>query len=183
MALYFADRPVKDYVDGLLIGTQDLDIPAGEPEYWRHIYMDVPAGITMIDIFPHMHDVGSKVLAIASLPDGSTIPLIRIEDWDFRWQNVYVYRKPIHLPKGSRIDAWFAFDNSADNPANPNVPPQSMKWGWQSTEEMAELWITILHDDWSKRDALIKASWGPWMRPAKSTPPPEDLLDKSSAVQ
>lgn len=172
LALYFADEPVERYIDGLVIGTQDLEIPAGEASYWRHVHMEVPAGFTLIDIFPHMHYIGSEVVAMATLPDGETLPLLRISDWDFRWQNVYVYRKPLHLPAGSRIDAWFAFDNSDDNPANPNAPAAPVTWGWQTTDEMAEIWMTIVHDDWADRDALVEASWAPWLRPAGSSEPP-----------
>ena len=172
MALYFADKPVENYIDGLVIGTQDLHIPAGEASYRRHVHMDVPAGFTLIDLFPHMHYIGTEVVATATLPDGAKLPLIRIADWDFRWQNVYVYRKPVHLPAGSRIDVWFAFDNSDDNPANPNSPAAPVKWGWQTEDEMAELWMTIVHDDWADRDALVEASWQPWLRSAGSSAPP-----------
>ena len=182
MALYFADKPVDRYIDGLVIGTQDLQIPAGDSDYWRHVYMDVPAGFTLIDVFPHMHYIGTDVVATATLPGGTKLPLIRIGDWDFRWQNVYVYRKPVHLPAGSRIDVWFAFDNSDNNPANPNAPAAPVKWGWQTTDEMAEIWMTIVHDDWADRDALVKASWGPWIRPAESSEPPPPAPDQSSSI-
>ncbi len=181
MALYFADEPVESYIDGLVIGTQDLQIPAGETSYWRHIHMDVPAGFKLIDITPHMHYIGTQVVATATLPDGAKLPLIRIADWDFRWQNVYVYRAPVYLPAGSRIDVWFAFDNSDDNPANPNSPAAPVTWGWQTNDEMAEIWMTVVHDDWADRDALVEASWGPWLRPAGSSEPPPPLPGQSAS--
>ncbi len=182
IALYFADKPVDDYIDGLVIGTQDLEIPAGESSYWRHIHMDVPAGFTLVDVSPHMHYIGTEVVATATLPDGTKLPLIRIADWDFRWQNVYAFREPVYLPAGSRIDVWFAFDNSDGNPANPNYPAKPVIWGWQTTDEMAEVWMTIVHDDWADRDALLNASWGPWLRPAGSSEPPSPLLEQSSSL-
>ena len=75
----------------------------------------------MVDVSPHMHYLGKSVEVTATLPDGSDRPLIRIDDWDFRWQGAYFYRRPVALPAGSRIDAYFRFDNSDENPFNPSA--------------------------------------------------------------
>ena len=98
IALYFAREPVTEYVDGVVAGTQDLAIPAGEADYWRRFSMDVPAGLTLTDVTPHMHFLGREFIALATLPDGREAPLIRIADWDFRWQNTFVYREPVRSP-------------------------------------------------------------------------------------
>jgi hypothetical protein len=74
--------------------------------------------------------------ATATLPDGSTKPLLWIKDWDFNWQDRYTYREPVVLPKGTRIDVTISYDNSADNPQNPHDPPRRVMWGVQSTQEM-----------------------------------------------
>ncbi len=74
--------------------------------------------------------------ATATLPDGSTRPLLWIRDWDFNWQDTYVYKKPFTLPKGTRLDATISYDNSADNPRNPITPPRRALWGEQSFDEM-----------------------------------------------
>ena len=55
----------------------------------------------------------------AHLPDGSTVPLIWIKDWDFNWQGAYTYASPVKLPKGTRIDLEYTYDNSEKNPRNP----------------------------------------------------------------
>ena len=93
VGLHFAREPVSRYVDGVVIGTQDLRIPPGEENYWRRFWMNVPSGMTLTDVTPHMHFLGREFIAIATLPDGSERPLIRIPDWDFRWQNTFVYRE------------------------------------------------------------------------------------------
>jgi hypothetical protein len=84
--------------------------------------------------------------ATATLPDGATVPLLWIRDWDFNWQDRYTYREPVALPKGTRIDVTITYDNSADNPRNPHHPPQRVTWGVQSTEEMGVVRFEVMAD-------------------------------------
>lgn len=80
--------------------------------------------ISLLTINPHMHLIGRSFLAYALLPDGDTVPLIRIPEWDFRWQYFYTFRKMIKLPKGTVIHAEGVYDNTRDNPNNPFDPPR-----------------------------------------------------------
>ena len=166
VGLYFAREPVSRYVDGVVIGTQDLRIPPGEASYWRHFSMDVPSGMTLTDVTPHVHFLGRAFIAMATLPDGSERPLIRIADWDFRWQNTFTYREPVHLPAGSRIDVWVSYDNTADNPQNPAVEPETVTWGWETTDEMSELWIGFVPDVPADRQRIVSAAERSWYRSA-----------------
>ncbi len=164
-ALYLAKAPITRWVEGLVIGTETLAIPAGDAAYWRHVSMAVPASMDLLDIGPHMHFLGKEVEVRATLPDGSVERLLKAA-WDFRWQSVYAYRTPVHLPKGSRIDAWFRFDNSAANPYNPHAPPKKVRWGWGSNDEMCELYLTIVPDDPKSLPALERSSIESWFRDA-----------------
>ena len=167
VAFYFAREPVSRYVDGVVIGTEDLRIPPGEESYWRRFSMDVPAGMTLTDVTPHMHFLGREFISVATLPDGRERPLIRIADWDFRWQNTFTYREPVHLPAGSRIDVWVRYDNSASNPQNPTVPPRTVTWGWETTDEMSELWIGFIPDSPNDRGRIASAAERSWYRRAR----------------
>lgn len=173
LGLYFAKQPVRKYIEGLIIGTQELDIPAGERNYWRHFGMDVPATMELVDISPHMHYLGREMKAIATLPDGTEKPLICIPDWDLGWQNTFVYRNPVHLPAGSRIDAWFRYDNSSQNRANPNSPPVDVKWGWQSTDEMSEIYLGVVPKNFADSPKILAASQLSWWRSATPKETPE----------
>jgi Tfp pilus assembly protein PilF len=82
--------------------------------------------------------------ARATLPDGSTRWLISISDWDFRWQDVYRYARPIALPKGTAISMRYTYDNSAENVRNPNRPPARVVWGQNTSDEMGDLWIQMV---------------------------------------
>ncbi len=79
----------------------------------------------------------------ATLPDGSVTPLIYIKDWDFNWQGQYRFKEPVKLPGGTRIDLDFTYDNSAANPQNPSNPPKMVKWGEQTTDEMAVVFMGV----------------------------------------
>jgi hypothetical protein len=95
--------------------------------------------------------------AVATLPDGSTRPLLWIKDWDFNWQDAYQYRDPLTLPKGTRISAELIYDNSAENVRNPNNPPQRVWWGEQSTEEMGSVILTTVAVQKEDESVLRKA--------------------------
>ncbi|MBP0029153.1 hypothetical protein [Roseofilum sp. Guam] len=173
LGLYFAKQPVQKYIEGLIIGTQDLDIPAGESQYWRHFSMDVPATMDLVDISPHMHYIGAEMQAIATLPNGSKKPLICIPNWDLGWQNTYVYRNLIRLPAGSRIDAWFRYDNSPQNSSNPHKPPLDVRWGWQSTDEMSEIHLGVVSKNWRDSPKILEAARLSWWQSATPDRIPE----------
>jgi tetratricopeptide (TPR) repeat protein len=79
----------------------------------------------------------------AELPDGRSLELLSIPDWDFNWQGDYRYAAPIPLPAGTRLQMRFVFDNSSANPRNPNHPPKEVLYGPQSSDEMGELWFQV----------------------------------------
>jgi hypothetical protein len=164
LALYFADEPVERLSVGLVMGTENVDIPAGQPEYWRHVWMDVPTDVDLIDVSPHMHYLGKTVEVSATLPDGTDRELIRINDWDFRWQGAYTFRAPVHLPAGSRIDAFYRFDNSAENPHNPSVPPIRVSEGWRTTDEMCLFYFTVVPRNPEDTGALYRAMYASFGR-------------------
>jgi hypothetical protein len=70
--------------------------------------------------------------------------LIWIKDWDFNWQGNYQYRKPLTLPKGTRVEMEYTYDNSENNPRNPAHPPVRVRWGEQTKDEMAVAFLGIV---------------------------------------
>ena len=72
----------------------------------------------------------------------------------------------MHLPAGSRIDAWVRYDNSADNPHHPAPELETVTWGWETTDEMSELWIGFVPDVPAQRQRIVNASQRSWYRSA-----------------
>lgn len=134
------EKPTRNGVVALL-GSEDIDIPAGDPNYKAVDAFVLPVDLEIKSIWPHLHMAGKQVEVWAELPDRSRKPLLKISDWDFNWQDTYVYKDPFRLPRGTRIVAEFTWDNSAANPRNPNHPPKRIPLGEGSTDEMAGLII------------------------------------------
>lgn len=106
--------------------------------------------ISLLSVNPHMHLVGKKFLAYALQPNGDTIHLIRINNWDFRWQYYYTFKNPVILKKGSEIHVFGTFDNTKQNRNNPYYPPQTITSGngvesMKTTEEMFQFIFTYLN--------------------------------------
>lgn len=136
VGIYFAPRSARQLVLELQVMSMSLQIPAGEPRHHHHASYRLPAKATLLNVVPHMHLLGRQIKAVAKRPDGSTVQLIRIDDWDFSWQEDYAFVKPIRLPAGTviEVDAWY--DNSTANPLNPHSPPRVVRWGEQTVDEM-----------------------------------------------
>lgn len=145
IGLYFTDRPPDRFP--MLIELQNdeaLDIPAGARDFVVSDSFRLPVDVDALAVYPHAHYLGHILEGYATLPDGRRKWLIRIPDWDPKWQAVYHYRKPVFLPKGTIISMRYHYDNSAANPRNPNAPPRRVQGGNQSTDEMAHLWLQLL---------------------------------------
>jgi hypothetical protein len=136
IGLYFAKKPVARRLRTLPVVVRSLDIPAGDPAYTVTQTMTLPLDMEVISLTPHMHLLGKSFEMSAVLPDGSALPLIKITDWDYRWQGAYFLREPIRLPRGSKITLKATYDNSDDNPRNPNRPAKRVVLGEEMTEEM-----------------------------------------------
>jgi mono/diheme cytochrome c family protein len=143
LALYFAKKPVTQVVANLMLATRNIDIPAGDNHYTRRATLTVPADVTVTGVFPHMHLLGKQMTVTATTPAGTVIPLIQIDDWDFKWQDQYLYATPLKLPKGTTLELSATYDNSDANPNNPNHPPQPVHHGEQTTDEMCLCFVQI----------------------------------------
>jgi hypothetical protein len=140
IGLTFGDPPRKGLVN-LLAGTRQIDLRAGDAHHLVTDWILVPEDIDLIGIAPHAHLLCRDMKADAKLPNGTTVRLIWIKDWDFNWQGQYRYAEPVHLPKGTRIEMRYTYDNSSGNPHNPSSPPKRVTFGEQTTDEMALLFL------------------------------------------
>lgn len=141
IGLYLTDTPPTNNTVIVAMASDEIDIPAGEKNFTAKDEFTLPADITVESIWSHMHTIGKTVRVTAELPGGKTKELLKISDWDFNWQDSYLYAKPFELPKGTKVVAEFTWDNSKDNPRNPNSPPKRIKLGEGSLDEMSGLVI------------------------------------------
>lgn len=147
--LYFADGEVEREVFSLAIAEENISNPpflikANEKKTFYSSFGPIPIDISVVAVLPHMHYLGKTFRAFAITPDGDAIHLIRINDWDFKWQDTYQFRKLLHIPKGSTILMEAEFDNTSSNGANPSNPPADVTYGWNTTSEMMDLVLYYL---------------------------------------
>lgn len=101
-----------------------------------HAQYTSPIPATITAVAPHSHLLGRSMRAWAVKPGGEVVPIIDIPRWDFRWQGLYSFRHPIFLPQGTTLHCETVYDNTSDNPFNPNSPPDWVWLGEATTNEM-----------------------------------------------
>ncbi len=127
------DAPVLDHLSTIVDGP--LFIPANTVKTF-HAQYTVPVGVSVLSIAPHAHLVCTSMTSYAVKPNGDTINFETIPHWDFHWQGAYYFQKPIHLPAGTVLYGEATYDNTTNNPENPNNPPQNVSLGESTTDEM-----------------------------------------------
>jgi hypothetical protein len=96
----------------------------------------IPSTMSLLSIFPHAHLLGQEFLIYGVKLNGDTIPLIHIPKWDFEWQGFYLFKNPIKIPVGTQLYGQATYDNTLNNPYNPNNPPQTICAGLNTSDEM-----------------------------------------------
>ncbi len=130
-----------------------LAIPANTVQTFTAKYPSSGGLATALSIFasfPHSHKVCTSIVNYADSNGTSTIPLIRINKWDFNWQGYYTFRNLVKIPKGYTIHSSHVYDNTTNNPNNPFSPPQLVTAGTSTTNEMlfdAFQWMYYLPGD------------------------------------
>lgn len=144
VGFYFTDTPPSNTPFKICLTSLAIDI---FPDERDHVVADefvLPVDAEVIGVLPHAHYLAREMSGAAVLPDGRKESLIHIAQWDFNWQGDYRYEPPVLLPKGTKLEMRFTFDNSTNNTRNPHTPPARVRYGPQSADEMAELWFQIL---------------------------------------
>ena len=164
--VFFTDIAPSRVLSELMLGTNGVSkivpplvVPANKVT--KHTTrFTIPEDISVLTINPHLHMLGKSFLAFAVKPNGDTIPLIRILRWNFNWQYFYTFKTMLRIPAGSEIVAVAEFDNTSNNPWNPNRPPKQVSERWDSggasmraSDEMFQFIIT--HTLYKKGDEFV----------------------------
>ncbi len=137
VAFYVQEAPPKDELSVEVVASGDIYLQPGQND--ARIYKigpEVKHDTTIYAVWPHMHYLGRTFKAWVKFPAGYSKPLIAIDDWDPDWQLLYYLKTPMRIPKGSKIYVTGTYDNSEDNPRNPNSPPKVVEAGESSKDEM-----------------------------------------------
>lgn len=130
-----ADTPPGHRAYWAIAVNIDFAIPPYADNYRVDASRVVPRDLLLHALNAHMHYRGKSFEFVATYPDGTVETLLRVPKYDFNWQTEYILAQPKRLPKGTRIDAIAHYDNSANNPANPD-PTVTVRHGEQTWNEM-----------------------------------------------
>jgi hypothetical protein len=134
IGLRFSHVPVSQRVLTLQLTNDRFVIPPGVDDYRVEVHGSLPNSATLLSFFPHMHLRGKRFEYNILNPDGSKETLLRV-NYNFFWQLSYKLLYPRELPAGTRLQAVAWFDNSRNNPHNPD-PDSAVRWGEQTSDEM-----------------------------------------------
>jgi tetratricopeptide (TPR) repeat protein len=143
IGLFFTDAPPTNTTVILALSSLNIDIPASNSDWLLEDSFVLPVDAAVLSVLPHAHYLGKRLEGLARLPDGAQRQLLSIPDWDFNWQGDYRYTQPQLLPAGTQLKMRFTYDNSTNNPRNPNQPPKEVLYGPQTLDEMGELWFQV----------------------------------------
>ncbi len=140
VGIIFAKEPPPHPVETNILANMLFRIPPGAAEHrGQHVYT-FREDSRLLSFMPHMHLRGLNARYTATYPDGRNETLLAVPDYDFNWQSVYRFADPPLMPKGTQLTWSAAWDNSADNPRNPD-PTREVRWGEQTWDEMMNGWM------------------------------------------
>lgn len=135
-------NPLLNHAVSIINGP--LFIPANTTKTFIEQF-NVPINATVFSVAPHMHLIGRSTKVYGVVSPGDTIPLIKIPNWDFHWQGGYPFKKMVKIPINTKLRAEAFYDNTTNNPHNPNNPPQDVGAGEATTDEMMLNYFTYTY--------------------------------------
>jgi hypothetical protein len=135
LGLVFAKTPPSERVLTLSASNGTFKIPPGDPDYKVDATFEVQKDVKLVALHPHMHARGKSFEYRLRFPDGKMETILSVPVYNWHWQLWYNLAAPIDLPHGTRIECTAHFDNSPNNPENPD-PSKAVIWGQQSWDEM-----------------------------------------------
>ena len=145
LGLVFAKEPPKKRVQTLSAVNGTFKIPPGDPNYRVDASFEIRKEVILASIHPHMHARGKDFEYRIVFPDRETRTILRVQQYNWHWQLWYNLDEPIVLPPGARIECTAHFDNSPNNPENPD-PTKTVIWGQQSWDEMMVGFFNLVYD-------------------------------------
>jgi hypothetical protein len=135
IGLIFADAPPKTELRSTALINGSLEIPPGAADHRVDAEMTFNRDVTLWSMLPHTHVRGKRWSYDVIYPDGRTETILSVPNYDFEWQTDYMFKRPLELPKGTRLHATAWYDNSPANKSNPDAT-KTVWWGDQTWEEM-----------------------------------------------
>jgi hypothetical protein len=135
IGIIYAKQAPQYAVHVTALSQHRLTIPAGDAHHVETFQQTVPSNMMAMSFMPHMHLRGKAFKYELTPPGGQTETLLDVPRYDFNWQIGYILSQPKFIAAGSTVKITAVFDNSDQNPANPD-PNKTVHWGQQTSDEM-----------------------------------------------
>jgi Copper type II ascorbate-dependent monooxygenase, C-terminal domain len=155
IGLIFAKEPVKHEVAQYEIWNNWFLIPPGDGNHKVTSCYVVPKDLEVVAYTAHMHFRGKSMRTEAIYPDGRHEIIFDVPRYDFRWQETYFLKHQYVMPKGTKLITTAYFDNSSNNPLNPD-PTKAIRWGEPSYEEMMGFWLAFADIDSKEMTSSVR---------------------------
>ena len=146
VGVIFSKQPPEREVDVNILANVMLRVPPNAANHKGTLVYLFPKDATVLSFMPHMHLRGTSARYDVTYPDGRKETLLYVPDFDFNWQSIYRFKGSLSIPKGTKLTWTGWWDNSADNPRNPD-PSKEVRWGEQTWDEMQNGWMDVV---WEK---------------------------------
>lgn len=166
--IFFKQTPIKRKVKVISLGSggigeKDISPPfmlfADEVKSFRLRVANNQPDVSLLYAWPHMHQLGKEFKAYATTAAGDTIQLVHIPSWDFRWQEIYKYKKPLLLPKGAVVHIEGTYDNTTANAMNPHSPPELVMSTGNMRSDQEMLTLLLMYVEREEGDDSIVFKW------------------------
>jgi hypothetical protein len=154
IAFYLLDHKPERELTSRPAPQMDLNIPPGVDESRESAIYGFSKPATLYTLMPHMHLRGKSMRFELLLPNGQRQLLLNVPRYDFNWQTIYRFAEPPHVPAGAWLFVTGSFDNSADNPFNPDAKKR-IHFGLQSWDEMFIGFIDAADDPSTAPNKLV----------------------------
>ena len=145
VGMKFWDKPPENEILTRGIVNKRIRIPPGAADHREDARFTLRHGARILGFLPHMHVRGKSFRYVAEYPDGREEILLDVPKYDFNWQLFYRLKEPKRVPEGTKIRAIARYDNSKDNPANPD-PSAQVRFGDQTWDEMLIGYMDFIKD-------------------------------------
>ena len=138
------EAPAKRFMSAVAASAK-WEIAPGDANAEGRARLTFGEPVELVYVQPHMHVRGKDMTVRLEYPNGDSQTVLSVPHYDFHWQIIYYLEKPLSLPEGTHVEVTAHWDNSAANPRNPD-PSKTVKYGFQSTEEMLNASMGVIID-------------------------------------
>ncbi len=143
VGVVWAKKPPEYAAESNILANMLMKVPPKAANHKQEFTYTFKEDVEIVSFMPHMHLRGVAAKYVLTRADGKSETLLNVPDYDFNWQSVYAFAEPIKVGKGDKLSWQAWWDNSPDNPRNPD-PTKEVRWGLQTWDEMQNGWMEVV---------------------------------------